>query len=763
MQHRPRILFTGLMNRFRFGPAALCAGMLATIALTGCNSGNDRVAGTEVENEVNVGMVFEPDGKPAVGAEVRVVPVSFNPQPAQSKAAASAAAVYKLETDARGRFNVAAIPAGQYNILASKDGLVAYQDSVVLTDAGSRLASDTLGAPGSLTGVVRLQPNHNPATATVQLLGTTVYANVDAAGRFRMDGLAAGIYAARVATTIAGYTPLYTRFTVSGGIVNVLADTLRPVYTDIPVITGVRVAYDTASGVAKITWDRSDYPNLLGYVVYRDTLLTRTLSTQPINPFRILDTAYADTLHWALRSPDEPPQAWEYRVAVLASNGKYGETFATAELQAVSPATLRTFIGLEVGGSLENMVSVGRPFRLIARFRNASLGNVHVTWKADSLNAPLREKTLSGQTGSDTLDWIAPLKPGLFGFEARITDAAGGVWTADTALLAVTWTRGADRPWPAYARAGKFPVDMPMLALDGKAYVFGSRGQESHPAMNVYDPTTDSWSKRAEAPVLGNPVVLEGKIWLASDSSFYAYDPTADAWTVKAPLRVHRQPLTAVPTLSVNGKVVVYDGQITTHEHGTTGAYLASSMEAYDPAADSWSTLAPPYTIAQAGLITGNDRLFKTGYRTLSEYDFAGNKWSVISTGLPAEDVTPMATFENSLNLLFSQRQVMTFLLEGNTVDYRASLPALPAYTDYSFQVMGGNLYGLFQTATDHIVVAMYRRPENKWSLVPPLATHGNRFACAVVDTNIVVVSYYDLKSPRAEEKPAVYTYPPVP
>ncbi|MBW8886629.1 MAG: carboxypeptidase regulatory-like domain-containing protein [Fibrobacteres bacterium] len=742
---------------------ALAALTCAGLALWGC--GDDRVAGTEVENEI--GYVFQPGGGPAAGAEVRVIPVGYNPLPGAAKGTAgaskSAAGVYKLETDARGSYNLHGIPAGQYNILAAKEGLAAFRDSINIDGSPGVLASDTLAPTAGLSGIVQLQPNHNPATATVQFLGTTIYANVDAAGRFRLEGLAAGIYQARIATTLPEYTSLFVRFTVAAGTSTAWPDTLRPVYTGIPVIEDLKADYDTASGAVRLSWAKSDYPNLIGYLVYRDTLLARSLSTQPINKFRIVDTVYADTLAWTLASANEPDQHWEYRVAVLASNGKPGETFLSVPVTAVSPATRKTFVSLATEGAQAEMATVGGPIRIIARFRNATQGNAHVTWFSDASGSPVREKDVDGRQGADTLETKAPDSAGPFGYEVRVTDAAGRIWSADTSLLAVRWKRGKDRPWPAYASAGKFPYDMPIASIGGKVFVMGSRGEYSHPALTVYDPASDAWRMGSEAPVLAEPVPVGGALYLIADSSLWAYDPAADAWTARAAPLVRRKDFTPVPALAVGGRLIAYDGVILTRENGN-GDYLPSSMEAYDPAADSWTRSAPPYSLAPAKLVAYGSRLFKTGFRTLSEYDSGQDKWNVISTGMPAEALAPMAALDNALNFLYGGRLVATLLLDGNVADYRASLPVLPAYTDYSFQVLDGRIYGLFQTGTDRITVITYRRAENKWSIVEPIATQGNRFACAVAGDSLVVISFYDRTLPdRYDRLPAAYVYPPQP
>ena len=718
----------------------------------------DKVAGTEVENEI--GQVFEPGGGPAQGVAVRVVPISFNPQ---SQTAKTAANIYKLETNVKGQFSVAGIPAGQYNILASKADLVAFQDSVVINPGSTRLASDTLDVAGSITGVVGLQPNHNPASVTVQLLGTTFFTNVDAAGRFELKGLAEGVYSAKISTSLADYTPLYKSLAVKSGVRTEVADTLKPIYIGMPVVTGLHARYDTLSGAVSLSWNPATYANLLGYVVFRDTSLTRTLSSQPINKLRLLNTTYVDTLKWALKDVNEPPQFWEYRVAILGSSGKYGEAHEIASVKAVSPAIVRTFISLKAENTMQEMVTVGHTFQVIAHYGNILQSNKHLAWYLDSAKTPLREKTLASKSGDDTLQMQAPEDTGPMQLQVRVVDAAGQEWMAEIILQVVTWTRKADRPVLAYARAGKFAVDMPLVEAGGKIFVFGGRSSDPHPTLTAYDPAASKWSIKTEAPVLGNPVSMNGKIYLASDSALHVYDPSSDVWMPKSPLLIKREPLTSIPALEVGGKLLIYDGLIVSKQPGNPGVYISSSMEQYDPDKDAWTLLTAPNTISSAGLFSHQGRIFKTGFRTLYEYNFTKTIWETASSGLPPEEATPMVPFENTLNFLFNRRQVAAYLLDQDVVDYRANLPDMPNYTDFSFHVMDGKIYGLFQTGEDRITVAMYRRAENKWSLVPPIATVGNKFAAVVAGSKLYVVSYYDLRSPKREMLPSLVEYPPVP
>ena len=183
---------------------------------------------------------------------MKIYAVGYLPGDAAA-AKVSAAAFFSTRTDAEGRYTVDSLPAGEYNILGQKDDLQSYQDSVYLSATPKDLDPDTLLTAGMLAGRVALQPNHNSETVTIQALGTNSYANADAEGRFELGPLAEGRYRLRVVTTEAQYTPLFAAVAVRAGRMDSLPDTLRPIFTGIPVVRGLSAVYDTLHGVVALT------------------------------------------------------------------------------------------------------------------------------------------------------------------------------------------------------------------------------------------------------------------------------------------------------------------------------------------------------------------------------------------------------------------------------------------------------------------------------------------------------------------------------
>jgi N-acetylneuraminic acid mutarotase len=153
-----------------------------------------------------------------------------------------------------------------------------------------------------------------------------------------------------------------------------------------------------------------------------------------------------------------------------------------------------------------------------------------------------------------------------------------------------TWSRKADLP-----RAGFGGVS---AAIDGKLYVYVPYGPEGSPdaALYRYDPSTNAWTQRAHPPGVQRSAVvgvINGKLYLAGGMSaqnqplatLRVYDPANNSWTLKAPMPTAR----ALPAgRAINGKLYV------------AGGYAAPQMldvtEVYDPATNSWSVKAPMTT-----------------------------------------------------------------------------------------------------------------------------------------------------------------------
>lgn len=201
-------------------------------------------------------------------------------------------------------------------------------------------------------------------------------------------------------------------------------------------------------------------------------------------------------------------------------------------------------------------------------------------------------------------------------------------------------------------------------AMNGKIYVAGGAGQNQAHALQIYDPSSDSWSTGASLPfdLAGTPATgfINGKLyvaegWVNSDSnnattSLEIYDPLTNSWTFGPPSSLRRgvsasavigtklyitggragfgqgpyatleiydaasntwssgaalpTPVQAPIGAAIGGKFYVAGGSLT----ATSDATLTGAVQIYDPTNDTWSAGAPmPVPLARmvAGVVNG--------------------------------------------------------------------------------------------------------------------------------------------------------------
>lgn len=181
--------------------------------------------------------------------------------------------------------------------------------------------------------------------------------------------------------------------------------------------------------------------------------------------------------------------------------------------------------------------------------------------------------------------------------------------------------------------------------IGGKVYVLTS-GEEGTGGGDVfeYDPTTDTWTKRAGAPsrrcAFGGAVV-DGRIYIwggatsgpapggdTINDTVEVYDPAKDAWSVKQ-ARMPAPRLFAKGA-AVNGKLYAVGGVL------LEGGATSRAVHEYDPRSDRWTERSPMgierrvYRVAGAG-----GRLYAIGGYTdayadllVEEYDAAADRWT---------------------------------------------------------------------------------------------------------------------------------------
>jgi N-acetylneuraminic acid mutarotase len=129
----------------------------------------------------------------------------------------------------------------------------------------------------------------------------------------------------------------------------------------------------------------------------------------------------------------------------------------------------------------------------------------------------------------------------------------------------------------------------------GNLYSFGAGRGETF----VYNPNNNSWSSRASSHyvhsdtaavgVINNKIYVAGGTGTPSQRELEVYDPVTNTWAVKAPMRVSRNHTAGGV---IDGKFYVVGGR--------TG-FSTDALEAYSPQTNTWSTLAPMPT-ARSGI-----------------------------------------------------------------------------------------------------------------------------------------------------------------
>jgi hypothetical protein len=304
---------------------------LALILFVRCTQ---KIAGTtdETLGGNKTAAIYYAGGAPAPGVTVKVFDVIDT----------SRVPVAQAVTDSAGHYALGQVAKGTYNIWAEQDTLVAVQDSVFISPNSNTIQHDTLHTSGSITAIIGMQPNDDPRSAYVQILGSDRFSrNIDADGFFTISGLATGSYSLRISTTLPNYTPTFFTVSAISGHADTLKDTLKLVYTGIPVVTGLSASYDTVNGIAHLTWNSTSFRDFQDYLVFRDPCDSIQPSILPIKS--LTDTIFSDTI-FKKKLPqgqysfsDTNDYCLKYRVCIRNNSNIQGLTYKYIAVVAASP------------------------------------------------------------------------------------------------------------------------------------------------------------------------------------------------------------------------------------------------------------------------------------------------------------------------------------------------------------------------------------------------------------------------------------------
>ena len=227
---------------------------------------------------------------------------------------------------------------------------------------------------------------------------------------------------------------------------------------------------------------------------------------------------------------------------------------------------------------------------------------------------------------------------------ATATDknSGAGLQTSETSLVSETqgnslrfstaaWMQKADMP-TARACFSTSVVDGKIFAIGGRIHLeWDEYGDMSLSTVEMYDPETDAWERRADMPTARAAVsvsVVDGKIYAIGGSekkkyqvprgfgvdakelpTVEMYDPATDTWTQKADMPTPRETSTCV----VDGKIYAIGGAAATN-YKKNKPWRLATVEVYDPATDTWEKVRDMnHARAYAALSVVNGEIYATG------------------------------------------------------------------------------------------------------------------------------------------------------
>lgn len=188
------------------------------------------------------------------------------------------------------------------------------------------------------------------------------------------------------------------------------------------------------------------------------------------------------------------------------------------------------------------------------------------------------------------MNWTRTLPVVLSAFAAACSQDP--VATSEEPTLAATTATG----WTSETPMTSSRQNAKAATVNGVIYVIGGGSR----TVEAYNPTTKTWTTRRPLPEPLSPTGatnINGKIYVAGgfygysrvSRALYVYNPLTNAWVRKADLPSAIQRF-AGHQGAISGKLYVYAG-VTINPDGTVGPHR---FFRYNPATNSWATLAPP-------------------------------------------------------------------------------------------------------------------------------------------------------------------------
>jgi hypothetical protein len=226
-------------------------------------------------------------------------------------------------------------------------------------------------------------------------------------------------------------------------------------------------------------------------------------------------------------------------------------------------------------------------------------------------------------------------------------------------------------------------VPLPEAVIDGRAGVVDGKIYVMKGSVNYeFDPATNIWSHKTRMPTprsMFGLAVWQDKIYVISGAKGFnwssggsimsdaveVYDPSTDTWQTKQPIPTAR---TQMQANAVNGQIYLVGGR------NATGADVALN-EVYNVANDSWTTAEPAtYSVVSYASAVCGDKIYIMGGQSkhvigvntnfLQIYDCANNSWSL---GAPIPTTVLFAAADATTGVVAPRR---IYLMGGVTNGY---------------------------------------------------------------------------------------------
>ncbi|MBD3239028.1 MAG: hypothetical protein GF331_00475 [Chitinivibrionales bacterium] len=428
-----------------------------------------------------------------------------------------------------------------YDYTDGDSTLVNIDEGVDIPAADMR--TDTMYAPGSISGRVQTADGVSPAGARIYIPGTSFDATAGADGAFVMTGVPPGTYAVMfaldnyLAVQLDGIIVRSNQNSVLPAVALEYNHALAPRPP-----TGLTGTYDTLSGTACLQWHPVIVSNLQGYWLYADTGNGVPVRLGPT----LTDTHYCCTLFTDMHRPSFTARFQVRAVNTRHDPSLYSEPYS---LVAASPALVHTTIAI----TADDSITLADTLLLAAAVHNPTRRNQGITWYVDRHDISGRVRDL---TGLDHLDFVDTLHyhwqdSGEKWIFVDVIDDAGTLWS-DSVRIAVT---GLPIPQDTVFVMEPLTVARRSLAATvsgGLIYAIGGRYDRPVPPLfetveltplgtvEAYSLETPGWQPRAPLPqpryaaaavTIGDSIyVLGGSGENVDFTSIIGYDPAANQW-----------------------------------------------------------------------------------------------------------------------------------------------------------------------------------------------------------------------------------------